>query len=53
MYGVVVHIILDYGDEQMMEMKIIDEQRNLIQRIDSDHVQMDGMYLVHENGDFW
>ena len=39
-----------YGDEVMIVLIIIGELMLRIQRIDNDHVQIDIMYLVHENG---
>ena len=52
MYGVIVLIMIEYGDEKMIHHQIIDERIKVILQKDSDHVLNDGMYLVHENGDF-
>ena len=43
--------ILIYGDEALILHKIIIYRHGLvIIQIDSDHVQIDGMFLVNENG---
>jgi hypothetical protein len=46
------NIMIEYGDEKMMQDEIIDERIKVILQKDNDHVQNDGMCLVHENGDF-
>lgn len=52
--GQMIHqlIIMGYGDEKTILKVITGDQMiyQLQQRIDSDHVLHDGMYLVHENG---
>lgn len=51
MFGVVMDIMMEYGDERVIMQVLIDEQIKQTQQRDNDHVLSDGMYLVHENGD--
>ena len=47
-----VHTMMDYGEEQMIAQIIIGEQMKQILKIDNDHVEVDIMCQVHENGDY-
>ena len=44
--------MMDSGDEVEIMLIIIDERTKLTQQKDSDHVQIDIMCQVHENGDY-
>ena len=50
MCGVMVLIIIDYGDEKEMHQVIIDEQINLIQSKGSDLVLIDIISSIMMNG---
>jgi hypothetical protein len=52
MYGAVKLTMIEYGDEKMIQLVIGGEQNQQITKIGNDHVLVDGMYLVHENGDY-
>ena len=52
MYGVIIYIMIEYGDERMIVQIIDGEQNQQIMTKDNDHVLHDGMYQVHENGDY-
>jgi len=52
-YGVIVLITIEYGDEQMIHHRIIIELLKTFQQIDNDHVQIDGMCHLCENGICW
>ena len=52
MYGVIVPIMMECGDEQEIMQAITGEQMKITQQIDNDHVHQVIMCQVHESGDY-